>query len=72
MTDISSKEIARCGINVPLSKGADTATWPCGNTELIDELRAEVERLKAALKVHHDLGLWSLGHEICPECRQAC
>jgi DNA repair exonuclease SbcCD ATPase subunit len=51
-----------------------------------DELRSEVttlewslseatkaaERFQAALKVHHDLGLWSPGHEICPECRQTC
>ena len=38
----------------------------------VQALRDENQRLKAALKIHHDLGLWSLGHEICPECRQAC
>jgi hypothetical protein len=36
------------------------------------EHEREVERLRAALKVHHDLGLWSLGHETCPECGQTC
>jgi len=40
--------------------------WQC------DELRAENEQLRAALKIHHELGLWSLGHEACPECGQAC
>ena len=32
----------------------------------------EINRQRAALKVHHDLGLWSEGHTVCPECGQAC
>ena len=40
--------------------------------ETIDKLASETVRLRAALKVHHDLGLWSLGHETCPECGQSC
>jgi hypothetical protein len=36
----------------------------------LGRLATENERLWAALKTHHDLGLWSLGHEVCPECHE--
>jgi len=43
-----------------------------GDDMAIEILRTENKQLLAALKVHHDLGLWSVGHKICPECGQTC
>jgi hypothetical protein len=55
-----------------IEQGGDVAIEVAQLEVTVERLTSENEHLRAALKIHHDLGLWTAGHGVCPECGQAC
>jgi len=63
-------ENKRDNLRDALEEALDLAAYLRNEIVKRDALEAENKRLRAAIKIHHDLGLWSSEREVCPECRE--